>query len=182
MAIIKPEPRTVAVEKRVRRDCNVVSSCAPTDSARSGKCSREITSNVASPAPQASAFPAKVEVCTTSSSRRQASSTAPRPTTALIGRPPPKPLPRHSKSGVNAGLTEYSIFPERPSPVQISSAMHSAPNSRANLPSSGKNSAGGTITPPRPKIGSTRIAPTAPSASAARTCVSTRSRSSARAG
>ncbi len=49
------------------------------------------------------------------------------PTQALMGMPPPRPLPRQRTSGTTPSSTLASHAPLRPSPVQISSQTSSAP-------------------------------------------------------
>ena len=59
-----------------------------------------------------------------------------------------------------------SIAPERPRPVQISSATRSAPAASHASRSIARKPAGGTTQPPRPRIGSTSTHPMPPRSSA----------------
>ncbi len=72
------------------------------------------------------------------------------------------PLPMVMTSGSAPVWSQPNHLPVRPKPVIISSAMSSAPFSRAIDWTAGRNSGGGMTLPAVPCIGSTMMAATAP--------------------
>ena len=83
-------------------------------------------------------------------------------TTPLMGNPDPNPLPSVIASGVTPLRSQANQRPVRPKPVIISSAMKTAPNSRAMSCARCRNSGGGMTLPAVPCMGSTIIAATWP--------------------
>ena len=106
----------------------------------------------------ASGLPAKVDECSigSSSSGRNTSSvarTAPTGTT-----PPDRILPDSRMSGTTSSMSAAHHAPTRPSPVWISSRISSAPVRVHSSRTAASQPAGGTRTPPSPRIGSSQHA------------------------
>ena len=72
------------------------------------------------------------------------------------------PLPTVMMSGTTPSCSAPHMAPVRPNPVSISSAIMSAPCSRAIAWMARRNPSGGTTLPAVPWMGSTMIAPTSP--------------------
>ena len=82
------------------------------------------------------------------------------PTQADNGKPPVSALPRQRMSGVTLKCSLANQRPVRPKPVYTSSQISSAPCLLQTLRSSLRKPGGGMFVPPRPWMGSTKIAPT----------------------